>query len=100
MAQKERLARLCLAFATRKPIMFGFAEGVRVSLFEELASSVLVFQVFPSCGAQRNLRAVRLLDFFDRCANSRSLFPPLAAVALIARAGTGARYGFHYQTIK
>ena len=31
LAQKERLARLCLAFATRKPIMFGFAEGVRVS---------------------------------------------------------------------
>ena len=32
MAQKERLARLCLAFATQTPIMFGFAEGVRVSL--------------------------------------------------------------------
>ena len=35
MAQKERLARLCLAFATQTPIVFGFAEGVRVSLVKD-----------------------------------------------------------------
>ena len=32
LAQTESRARRCLAIATRKPIVFGFAEGVRVSL--------------------------------------------------------------------
>ena len=32
------------------------------------------------CGAQRNIRAVRLLYFFDRYAFSHSLLPPPAAV--------------------
>ncbi len=35
----------------------------------------------PSCGARKNHRAIRLLDFFDRYASFRSLFPPQAAVA-------------------
>ena len=34
----------------------------------------------PPCGARKNLRAARLLDFFDRCGCSASLHPPLAAL--------------------
>ena len=34
----------------------------------------------PPCGARKNLRAARLLDFFDRYGCSASLHPPLAAL--------------------
>ena len=34
----------------------------------------------PPCGARKNLRAARLLDFFDRCGCSASLHPPLAVL--------------------
>ena len=37
-------------------------------------------QSLPPCGARKNLRAARLLDFFDRCGCSASLHPPLAAL--------------------
>ena len=40
--------------------------------------------VKSSCGAQRNHCAVRLLDFFDRYANSHSLYRPQGAVVLLA----------------
>ena len=49
----------------------------------------------PSCGARRNFRAVRLLDFFDRCANKRSLFRPQDAVAYVAP-GTRRSFGSIY----
>jgi len=39
---------------------------------------------FFSCGSRKNLRAVRLLDFFDRGANPCSLYLPQAAVAGVA----------------
>ena len=38
-----------------------------------------------SCGARKNHRACAFLDFFDRCANTRSLHLPQAAVARVAR---------------
>ena len=34
----------------------------------------------PPCGTRKELRAARLLDFFDRCGCSASLHPPLAAL--------------------
>ena len=34
----------------------------------------------PPCGARKNLRAARLLDFFDRYGCSASLHPPLAVL--------------------
>ena len=34
----------------------------------------------PPCGARKNHRAARLLDFFDRCGCSASLHPPPAAL--------------------
>ena len=37
-------------------------------------------QSLPPCGARKNLRAARLLDFFDRYGCSASLHPPLAAL--------------------
>ena len=40
--------------------------------------------LLPSCGARRNLRASRSLDFFDRYANKRSLLRPPDAVACVA----------------
>ena len=39
------------------------------------------FEPTPSCGTRKNLRAVRLLDFFDRCAIPCSLYHPPDAVA-------------------
>ena len=38
-------------------------------------------QSLPPCGARKNLRAARLLDFFDRYGCSASLHPPLAALS-------------------
>ena len=51
-------------------------------------------QSLPPCGARKNRRAARLLDFFDRCGCSASLHPPLAALGSASRAprplpGTG-----------
>ena len=37
-------------------------------------------QSLPPCGARKNLRAARLLDFFDRYGCSASLHPPLAVL--------------------
>ena len=37
-------------------------------------------QSLPPCGARKNRRAARLLDFFDRYGCSASLHPPLAAL--------------------
>jgi hypothetical protein len=37
---------------------------------------------------------------FDRCANSHSLYPPLAAVVLLARAGTAVRFQIYYSKPK
>ena len=37
-------------------------------------------QSLPPCGARKNHRAARLLDFFDRYGCSASLHPPLAAL--------------------
>ena len=37
-------------------------------------------QSLPPCGARKNLRAARLLDFFDRYGCSTSLHPPLAVL--------------------
>ena len=39
------------------------------------------FERASSCGSRKNLRAIRLLDFFDRCAIPCSLYRPLDAVA-------------------
>ena len=80
-----------------QPIVFGFAEWS-----SSLSWSCCFFggsiSLFPSCGAQRNLRAARMLDFFDRYANSHSLYRPQGAVVLLARAGTVARFRFSLQS--
>ena len=38
---------------------------------------------FPACGARKNLRAVRLLGFFDHCALSRSASSPAGRAARV-----------------
>ena len=40
----------------------------------------------PSFGARKNRLACAFLDFFDRCANPFSLYPPQAALESVARA--------------
>ena len=52
----------------------------------------------PPCGARKNLRTIRLLDFFDRYGFSASLHPPPAALGSesphpLSRCGKGARMG-------
>ena len=63
-----------------QPIMFGFAEWSSSLSYYFFGEGV---SLFPSCGAQRNLRAARLLDFFDHCAISPSLHRPPDAVRLV-----------------
>ena len=42
-----------------------------------------------SCGYQNNLRMHSdILDYFDRCASLRSLYPPLAAVVFVTQRAT------------
>jgi len=54
-------------------------------VFRAQAEKTDVKKGISSCGARKNLRAVRLLDFFDRCAKPCLLSPPLAALAGFAK---------------
>ena len=56
----------------------------------------------PPCGARKNLRTIRSLDFFDRYGFSASLRPPPAALGSesphpLSRGGKGARMGGQVQ---
>ena len=54
--------------------------GLRLGSVTFCASLLGKSQSLPPCGARKNLRATRLLDFFDRCGCSASLHPPLAVL--------------------
>ena len=54
--------------------------GLRLGSVTFCASLLGKSQSLPPCGARKNLRAARLLDFFDRYGCSASLHPPLAAL--------------------
>ena len=54
--------------------------GLRLGSVTFCASLLGKSQSLPPCGARKNLRAARLLDFFDRCGCSASLHPPLAVL--------------------
>ena len=54
--------------------------GLRLGSVTFCASLLGKSQSLPPCGARKNLRAARLLDFFDRYGCSASLHPPLAVL--------------------
>ena len=72
-----------------KAIQKGFSQALLAVLFAGIERVVLSpccrmgRDGFPACGARKNLRAVRLLGFFDHCALSRSASSPTGRAARV-----------------